>query len=493
MQLKTKLKFIGVLPLLMAVIFGVTAYHGHHHLRELRDLTTIADGMLDQIEQLEAAMQRFLETRSHSQRYKIYLLTDSLNIQIYLTGQRFASAAPPEIVDELRRHVWQLQGLILELDARYLPTLTAPEISQIQALAQRLQIEISQIQPRLHRLHYLGHLQTTLFSDQLWQTEFLLIIAAAILSLALMVPVLWRIATALHVLRIGTLAQGTEHYFSPLRLAGNDEFNQLANEFNQMAQRLAHAEHERSIHLSELENAVQDLENFSYSVSHDLRAPLRAIDGFVAILMEEYAPVLDTEGLRLFAVVSNNAKKMEQLINDILALSRAGRLELELKPIDMNALVREVWEQLMERHPERVVEFDCAELPPIHGDARALRQVWQNLLDNALKFTAGRESAHIQVSAAPRGDMLRYCVSDNGVGFDPAYQNKLFGLFLRLHGMEEFEGTGVGLAIVKRFVQKHQGTVEGTGAVGAGATFCFHLPITTSSLPFMQPFVESNA
>ncbi len=481
MQLKTQLKFIGVLPLLMAVIFGVTAFHGHHHLRELRDLTSVADGMLDQIEQLEAATQQFLITRAQTHRHKMYLLADSLNIQIYLTEKRFASSTPPEIIDELRRHVWQLHGLILELDARYLPNLTALEITQIQVLAHRLQIEISQIQPRLHHLHYLGHLQTTLYSDQLWQTEFMLIIATALLSLALMAPVLWRIATALHVLSVGTLEQGTGDCFSSLQLAGNDEFNQLANEFNQMAQRLTRAEHERKVHLNELENAVQDLENFSYSVSHDLRAPLRAIDGFVAILMEEYAPVLDTEGLRLFAVVSNNAKKMEQLINDILALSRAGRLELELKPVDMNALVYEVWEQLMERHPERVVQFDCAELPSIHGDARALRQVWQNLLDNALKFTAGRESAQIQVSAEPRGDLLRYCVSDNGVGFDPAYQNKLFGLFLRLHGMDEFEGTGVGLAIVKRFIQKHQGHVEGTGVVGEGATFCFYLPVTQSS------------
>jgi signal transduction histidine kinase len=478
MQIKTKLKLIGVLPFLMAVTFGVTAYNGHEQLRELRDLTAVADGMLDQVEQMEAAIQRLLETRAADQRQQAYLLADSLTIQLYVAGQRFEIFVTPEVVAELRQRMLRTHSLILELDARYLPILTALELSHIQQLAQQFQIEISHIQPILHQLRHLSYRHAVRYSDKLWQTESILTIATALLVLALMAPVLWRIATALHTLSVGTQAHSSDGMPLSLQLSGTDEFAQLAHEFNQMAQRLAHADHQRKIHLIELENAVQDLENFSYSVSHDLRAPLRAIDGFVAILMEEYAPVLDVEGLRLFAVVSSNAKKMEQLINDILALSRAGRLELEPSQIDMTALAREVWAQLMERQPERAVHFHCAELPKIAGDARAIRQVWQNLLDNALKFTNGRTPAVIEISASHQGTMTRYCVTDNGVGFDSAYQNKLFGLFLRLHGMEEFEGTGVGLAIVKRFIQKHQGSVDGTGAVGKGATFCFNLPST---------------
>ncbi len=244
-----------------------------------------------------------------------------------------------------------------------------------------------------------------------------------------------------------------------------------------MSQRLANAEAARKKRATELENAVKDLENFSYSVSHDLRAPLRAIDGFVAILKEEYAPQLDAEGLRLFGVISANAKKMEQLINDILALSRAGRLELESSQVDMNALVNEVWSALSEHQEDRSIQFQCADLPGIACDLRAIRQVWQNLLGNAIKFTQGRDPAVIEVSAEQREGMIRYSVKDNGAGFDPAYAGKLFGLFLRLHGMDEFEGTGVGLAIVKRFIQKHHGETEGTGAVGVGATFSFSLPI----------------
>lgn len=478
MGIKTKLKLIGILPLLMAITFGVTAYHGHENLSELRDLTALADGMLDQVEQLEASVQRFLETRANRYRQQAYLLIDSLEIQAYVAAHRFESPATPEIVRELRRRITHTHWIVMELDALYLPVLTVVDVAQTQQLARRFQIEISNIQPMLHQLRLLTHHQVVDYSNALWKTEFILIVTTAVLVLMLMVPVLYRIATALHLLGEGTQMQGVNGIPPPLRLRGQDEFNQFAQEFNRMSRRLAQAEQARQLHMSELENAVKDLENFSYSVSHDLRAPLRAIDGFVAILMEEYAPLLDAEGLRLFAVVSSNAKKMEQLINDILALSRAGRLELEPTQIDMTALVREVWAALTEQQDARVIVFECAPLPCICGDVRALRQVWQNLLGNALKFTAGRNPARIVVTARHEHNRIRYCVSDNGAGFDPAYTDKLFGLFLRLHGMDEFEGTGVGLAIVKRFIQKHHGEVNGVGAVDKGATFCFTLPIT---------------
>jgi light-regulated signal transduction histidine kinase (bacteriophytochrome) len=230
-----------------------------------------------------------------------------------------------------------------------------------------------------------------------------------------------------------------------------------------------------------LETANHDLENFSYSVSHDLRAPLRAIDGFVGILLEDYAPRLDAEGQRLFGVVQDNARKMGHLIDDILAFSRAGRLELDPVPVDMRALVQEVWSGLTENNEGRAIELQLDDLPAAQCDPRAIRQVWQNLLSNAIKFSRGRNPAVIQVSATEvsatdRGEFIRYAVADNGVGFNPDYAGKLFVLFQRLHGMDEFEGTGVGLAIVKRFIQKHGGQVEGIGILGQGATFSFTLP-----------------
>lgn len=232
---------------------------------------------------------------------------------------------------------------------------------------------------------------------------------------------------------------------------------------------------------AQLEAANMDLENFSYSVSHDLRAPLRAIDGFAGILREEYADKLDKEGLRLFKVVSDNAQKMAQLIDDILAFSRAGRTELKLSKLDMHALVQQVWQELEPRRAGRNIELQLTELPAVSGDPAAIHQVWQNLLDNAIKFTRGREPAVIGVSCRREENEVIYSVSDNGAGFDMSYTNKLFGLFQRLHGMEEFEGTGVGLAIVKRFIAKHGGRVWADGRVGTGATFCFSLPAQTDA------------
>ncbi len=477
MGIKTKLKLIGLLPLLLAVVFGATAWRGHEDLRELRDLTDLADGMLDQVEQLESDIQRFAETRADRFRQDAYLLIDSLDIQAYVAGDRFEAPSTPEIVTELRQRILQTHIFFMDMDALYQPALAVPGVMLVQRVAQCLQIEISHVKPLLHRLKHDSHRTVVDHSDALWKIESILITVTALLVLTLMTPVLYRVATALHVLSQGTRNLGQNGIPSVLSLPGKDEFSQLAQDFNQMSQRLVVAEAARERRTAELENAIQDLENFSYSVSHDLRAPLRAIDGFVAILIDEYAPRLDAEGLRLFDVVSSNAKKMEQLINDILALSRAGRLELELTQVEMTALVDAVWADLSEPYLERAIEFHCANLPAVYCDPRAIRQVWQNLLGNAIKFTQGRDPAVIEVSAQQENDMIRYVVKDNGVGFNPAYSDKLFGLFLRLHGMDEFEGTGVGLAIVKRFIQKHHGEVAGTGALDAGATFSFTLPI----------------
>jgi light-regulated signal transduction histidine kinase (bacteriophytochrome) len=221
---------------------------------------------------------------------------------------------------------------------------------------------------------------------------------------------------------------------------------------------------------------VDDLEGFCYSVSHDLRAPLRAIDGFSAILREDYTERLDAEGQRLLQVVSDNAQKMGQLIDDILAFSRAGRRELQIVDLDMRALAAEAWQGLEAQWHGRAIDLRLADLQPCQGDAAALRQVWQNLLGNAVKFTRQRTPARIEVGSRREGAESLYYVRDNGAGFDQAYAGKLFGLFQRLHGMDEFEGTGVGLAIVKRYVVKLGGRVWAEGQADAGACFWFSLP-----------------
>lgn len=225
-----------------------------------------------------------------------------------------------------------------------------------------------------------------------------------------------------------------------------------------------------------LRAANRELEAFAYSVSHDLRAPLRAIDGYAAILAEEHAPALGEDGRGLLSRVRSNAKRMERLIEDVLAFSRTGRREMSAAVVDMAALAREVAAELGTAAEGRLVRFEIGDLPGVEGDRSMLRQVWINLLSNAVKFTRYSPQALIEVDASTAADMNVYRVRDNGVGFDMAAAGKLFGVFERLHSGSEFEGTGIGLAIVKRIVERHGGRVWAEGQPGAGAQFHFSLP-----------------
>jgi signal transduction histidine kinase len=226
----------------------------------------------------------------------------------------------------------------------------------------------------------------------------------------------------------------------------------------------------------QLEATNKELEAFSYSVSHDLRAPLRAVDGFASMVIEDYAEKLDAEGQRLLGVIRRNTQKMGQLIDDLLAFSRMGRREMAFAEIDMTALAADVADELRRQEPGRAIEIAIASLPPAHGDPAMFRQVWANLLSNAIKFTRPRAPARIEVGGRTGGDENVYSVRDNGVGFDMQYREKLFGVFQRLHGPEEFEGTGVGLALVQRIVHRHGGRIWAEGKIDEGATFSFALP-----------------
>jgi PAS domain S-box-containing protein len=227
---------------------------------------------------------------------------------------------------------------------------------------------------------------------------------------------------------------------------------------------------------AQLQSAYQELEGFAYSVSHDLRAPLRAIDGFSRILLEEYEGKLDAEGGRLLHVVRDNTRRMAQLIDDILAFSRAGRAEMSMRAIDMKALVADVFAEQREAAGAREIVLELGDLPVALGDRAAVRQVVVNLLANAIKFTRTRERAAIAVEGRLERGRAVYAVRDNGVGFDMRYAAKLFGVFERLHAADAFEGTGIGLAIVKRIVTRHGGEVWAEGKAGEGATFRFSLP-----------------
>ena len=227
-----------------------------------------------------------------------------------------------------------------------------------------------------------------------------------------------------------------------------------------------------------LEAANKELESFSYSVSHDLRAPLRHIDGFSQLLIMNHLDQLPPKAQTLLQSVSERAKYMGRLIDDLLNFSRLGRQPVEKHPVIISELVRQVMEELAREREGRDVEVRIGDLPDCVGDAQLLKQVWVNLLSNAFKFTGKKEHAVVEIGSGPGekpGENL-YFVRDNGAGFDMEYASKLFGVFHRMHKASEFEGTGVGLSIVQRIIQRHGGKIRADAKLDEGATFYFTLP-----------------
>jgi len=233
----------------------------------------------------------------------------------------------------------------------------------------------------------------------------------------------------------------------------------------------------------ELQAANKELEAFSYSVSHDLRAPLRAVDGFSRILVEEHTPHLSESGQRYLRLVQENAVTMGQLIDDLLSFSRLSRQPLKKQTVATADLARQVLEELKPEQNGRRLQVSIVDLPQCRADPALLKQVFVNLLSNALKYTRKREVAQIEVACEKRNGETIYFVKDNGAGFDMRYVDKLFGVFQRLHRAEEYEGTGVGLAIVQRIIHRHGGRVWAEAELNKGAAFYFTLEGGSSNEP----------
>jgi light-regulated signal transduction histidine kinase (bacteriophytochrome) len=229
---------------------------------------------------------------------------------------------------------------------------------------------------------------------------------------------------------------------------------------------------------AQLEEANQELEAFSYSVSHDLRAPLRHVMGFVNLLLKDAGPTLSEKSRGHLGTVSQSAKRMGDLIDDLLAFSRIGRSEIKKTDVDLNQAVREVLDDFQTEIKTRKISVEIHPLPSVWADYALLRQALVNLISNAVKFTGGRAEPKIEIGCAPGapGENVVF-IRDNGAGFDPQYVGKLFGVFQRLHSQAEFEGTGIGLANVQRIIHRHGGRIRAEGVVDGGATFYFSLPL----------------
>jgi len=224
-----------------------------------------------------------------------------------------------------------------------------------------------------------------------------------------------------------------------------------------------------------------EMEAFTYSVSHDLRAPLRSIDGYARILKEDFGPGMDQEANRIMDVIMRNARRMGKLIDDMLDFSRVGRKDISRNRIDVDIMVDSIRRELVEQEKGRDIRFDVRPLAAAEADNNLMRQVWTNLISNALKYTSKNLLTEITIDSRQENGKVVYSIRDNGVGFDMKYANKLFGVFQRLHKIEEFDGTGVGLALVHRIISRHGGKIWAESEVNKGATFSFYIPSETNN------------
>ncbi len=241
----------------------------------------------------------------------------------------------------------------------------------------------------------------------------------------------------------------------------------------------------KALQASQAENEVlntrvaamtRELDILSYSISHDLKAPLRAVEGFSKVIQEDYADKLDEEGQRYLQIIVTSCGRLAELIDAVLQYSRIARLELSRENLKMNEMISGILGELKNEIAARKIDLKIGELPDAHGDWALVRQAWVQLIRNSIKYTRNKAEAVVEISGKVNNGLVTYSIRDNGVGFEPKNLQKLFGLFQRFHSEKDFEGIGVGLALTQRIIRRHDGEIVGNAAVDQGATFTFTLP-----------------
>ena len=409
-------------------------------------------------------------TNNRTDRHPIQWQAGMRNLASTLDSVHGESALENNLLQTIRQHINDADELFRRFEAS--ATSTSARNRQTEFVSDRindaLQLALGNVNLTALQLSELEAADVRAARRQVLWTSFFLVVAMLAI-LAAYILVFRRLVLA----PIEQLQSATD------RVAAGDLGHRVdlgsANEFGELGRRFDHMTEQVQASQTGMVAAIKELEAFAYSVSHDLRAPLRGMDAFSQILQKKYAAHMDEDALHCLHMIRDNARQMGHLIDDLLAFSRLSQQPLRKERVDQEALVRAVLQSLQAEQKGRQIDLTIGELPAADADPRLLRQVWVNLIANALKFSKGRDTAVIRVGSETQNGAPVYYVQDNGVGFDMRYVHKLFGVFQRLHRAEDYEGTGVGLAIVQRIIARHGGRIWAQAAKNQGATFYFTL------------------